>query len=134
MRRALILALFTASAAAAQDLAQGDAAEGRELFATYCAACHGVEARGDGPMVPVLTMLPPDLTGLSQRNGGVFPVTKAVFQIDGRDPLLAHGADMPLFGEFFQGFDRAIRAETGQPILTSQPIVDLVAWLQEIQE
>lgn len=135
MKRAYLLAvLLAANPASAQDIEPGDAREGAELFATYCAACHGLEGRGDGRMAPILTVLPPDLTGLKARNGGVFPVAASVFQIDGRDPLLAHGADMPLFGEFFQGFDVALRTETGQPVMTSKPIADVVAYLNEIQE
>lgn len=134
MRRlVLILSLF-APAAVAQEIEPGDAIEGAELFATYCAACHGTEARGDGRMAPILTVLPPDLTRLASGNGGVFPVARAVFQIDGRDPVLAHGADMPLFGEFFQGNDISVQAETGQPILTSKPVADVVAYLKTIQE
>jgi|FEC22Drversion2_1045045.scaffolds.fasta_scaffold00585_17 mono/diheme cytochrome c family protein len=134
MKRALALALLTALPAAADEIETGNAMEGAELFATYCTACHGTEGRGDGRMAPILTVLPPDLTGLSARNGGVFPTSKVVFQIDGRDPLLAHGGDMPLFGEFFQGEDTAVASETGQPIMTSQPIADVVAWLRGIQE
>lgn len=132
---AIAFACLLALPAAAQDLEPGDAAAGQALFATYCAACHGVEGRGDGRMAPILTVLPPDLTQLEAGNGGVFPTERVVFQIDGRDPLLAHGGDMPLFGEFFQGMpDIAMQAETGQPILTSQPIADLVAWLRAMQE
>jgi mono/diheme cytochrome c family protein len=134
MKRALLLALLLAAPAAAQEIEPGDAREGAEIFATYCAACHGIEGRGDGRMAPILTVLPPDLTQLQKGNGGVFPVSAVVFQIDGRDPVLAHGADMPIFGEFFQGFDIALQSETGQPIMTSKPIADVVAYLREIQE
>lgn len=134
MQRALTLALLIALPAQAQDIEPGDAMEGGELFASYCTACHGIEGRGDGRMAPILNVLPADLTQLAAGNGGVFPVSRVVFQIDGRDPLLAHGGDMPLFGEFFQGEDTPIKAENGQPIMTSKPIADLVAWLRDIQE
>ncbi|MDH3263255.1 MAG: cytochrome c [Paracoccaceae bacterium] len=134
MKRALVLALLLAAPAAAQDIEPGDAMEGAEIFATYCVACHGLEGRGDGRMTPILTVLPPDLTQIQAGNGGVFPVAATIFQIDGRDPLLAHGADMPLFGMFFQGFDIGMKTETGQPIMTSKPIADVVAYLKEIQE
>jgi mono/diheme cytochrome c family protein len=111
-----------------------DPAAGADLYVRYCAACHGMEARGDGEMAAILTVLPSDLTRLSERNGGVFPVAGVAWQIDGRDPLLAHGGVMPLFGDFFEGQDTAIRAETGQTILTSRPVADLVAFLEAIQE
>ncbi len=112
----------------------GDVATGAGLYFSYCAACHGLEARGDGEMADILTVLPSDLTRLSETNDGVFPVTDVVRQIDGRDPLLAHGGVMPLFGTFFEGDDVAIPSEAGQPIMTSRAIADLTAFLKAIQE
>ena len=122
--------------AAAEDIvgSPGNVVEGGGIFAAYCATCHGDAGRGDGRMGAVLTVLPPDLTGLAAANGGVFPVARVVAQIDGRNPLLAHGGTMPLFGDFFEGDDVAIKAETGQPILTSRPIADVAAWLESVQE
>jgi hypothetical protein len=55
-------------------------------------------------------------------------------RIDGRDPLVSHGSMMPVYGDFFEGTDVATKAETGQPIMTSQPIVDLLAYLQSLQQ
>jgi hypothetical protein len=93
-----------------------------------------MEARGDGEMAEILTLQPADLTRLSVENGGVFPAARVAAQIDGRDPLLAHGGVMPIFGEFFEGQDTAIPSEAGQPILTSRPVADLIAFLAAIQE
>jgi len=130
MRRFLTLALaLWAGPGAAQDPVAG-----ADLYVRYCAACHGMEARGDGEMAAILTVLPADLTQLSSGNGGVFPVANVARQIDGRDPILAHGGVMPLFGDFFEGQDTAIPSEAGQPILTSRPVVDLIAFLEAIQE
>ncbi|MBY6200468.1 cytochrome c [Maritalea mobilis] len=121
--------------AAAPALAQ-DTAEGALLYEAYCAACHGVEAQGDGRMAELLTIEPTNLTQLSARNGGEFPTLQVIRQIDGRDPILAHGGDMPLFGRWFegQGPDVALATGAGQPILAPRPIADLVAFLEEIQE
>jgi mono/diheme cytochrome c family protein len=128
--------LFLTMAAALWALpgAAQDPVAGADLYVRYCAACHGMEARGDGEMAAILTVLPSDLTSLSAGNGGVFPVAQVAWQIDGRDPLLAHGGVMPLFGDFFEGQDTAIRAENGQTILTSRPVADLVAFLEAIQQ
>ena len=139
MRRIVLAAGFALASgpAAAQDVngvPSGDVATGAGLYFSYCAACHGLEARGNGEMASILTVLPGDLTQLSAMNGGVFPVTKVTRQIDGRDPLLAHGGVMPLFGDFFEGDDTPMRAETGQPIMTSRAIADITAFLQVIQE
>ena len=114
--------------------AEPDTLLGSELFGEFCAPCHGASAVGDGPMAKVLSVPPTDLTRLSQSNEGVFPVFRVVRQIDGRDPMLAHGGDMPLFGEVFDFPDAAIAAETGQPIITAQSIVDIVGWLMSVQK
>jgi mono/diheme cytochrome c family protein len=118
-----------AGAGAAQDMV-----DGADLYLRYCAACHGVKATGDGEMAALLTVQPADLTQLSTRHGGVFPVAQVARQIDGRDPMLAHGGVMPLFGDFFEGGDTAIPSEAGQPILTSRRVADLLAFLAAIQE
>lgn len=124
------LALICAPLAA---LAQ-DAEVGEALYQTHCAACHGIEATGNGPMAPILTLQPPNLRTLAARYDGVFPVVRVVTRIDGRDPLVAHGSPMPVYGDFFEGDDTALKAETGQPIMTSRAIVDLVAYLEGVQE
>jgi mono/diheme cytochrome c family protein len=120
--------LATAGAARAQD-----AAIGAQLFAEACAVCHGAEARGNGLMAPVLTVVPPDLTRLGE--GGRFPVLDVVRHIDGRERRPAHGGDMPIFGRWFEGdgVDVAISGAGGQPMLVSRPIADLVAFLLTVQ-
>ena len=111
-----------------------DAAQGGEVFMQYCATCHGVEARGDGPMNSVLVIQPTDLTQLAAENGGTFPTSRVVARIDGRDPLVSHGSPMPIYGQFFEGRGKTIRGEDGVMIMTSQPVIDLVAYLEGMQE
>ncbi len=128
-----IFATFTAlcmmqGAAQAQDTEAG-----AELYDLHCAVCHGAEARGNGPLAPALLLQPPGLRDLTERHGA-FPTLRVVSRIDGRDPLVSHGSPMPVYGPFFEGDDAAMKTESGQPIMTSQPIVDLVAYLKEIQE
>ena len=125
---ASVLALMH-GAARAQDV---DA--GAEIYARYCATCHGADLAGNGPMAPALILQPPNLLQLNQRNDGIFPITRVVTRIDGRDPLVSHGSPMPVYGPFFDGDDVALKAETGQPIMTSRPVVDLVAYLESVQE
>lgn len=115
--------------AAAQDAQQGEA-----LFEYYCATCHGKSATGNGPMSPSLVIAPTDLTALSAQNDAIFPTERVVMRIDGRDPLVSHGSMMPVYGDFFAGTDVIIKTESGQPLLTSQPIVDLLAYLQSLQQ
>jgi mono/diheme cytochrome c family protein len=107
---------------------------GEALYRSYCVACHGIDATGHGPMVTVMLVQPADLTTLVQRHGGTFPHERVAKRIDGRDPLVSHGSDMPVYGDFFQGSDVVLKTEKGQPLMTSQPIADLIAWLQTIQK
>ena len=126
--------MFTsiAAALAGPALAQ-DARDGEELYRHHCAVCHGIDAMGDGPMAGVLLIAPADLTLLQADNNDIFPTEKVVRRIDGRDPLVSHGSDMPVYGLFFQGEDTATKTPGGQPILTSKPIVDLLVYLKSVQ-
>ncbi|MEL7257582.1 MAG: c-type cytochrome [Pseudomonadota bacterium] len=111
-----------------------DADSGRDLFYQHCAMCHGRDATGNGPMAPALILQPPDLTQLQIENQGTFPLARTIRKIDGRDPLVSHGSPMPIYGEFFEGVDVILKTDSGQPIITSQPIVDLVEWLKSLQQ
>ena len=111
-----------------------DADQGQEIYSQYCVACHGSEALGNGPISAILLVKPSNLRRLSATNGGVFPIKRVVMRIDGRDPLLAHGSMMPVYGHIFVEQDTSMKAETGQPIMTSALIVDLVAYLETLQE
>ena len=124
-----ILSLVLGLPAIAQDVQQGEA-----IFGYYCATCHGRDATGNGPMSPSLVVRPTDLTELRSQNGGVFPTTRVVMRIDGRDPLVSHGSMMPVYGDFFAGTDVMTKTEAGQPVLTSQPVVDLLAYLEGLQQ
>lgn len=115
-------------------LAEGDAGAGAALYARHCVSCHGAEADGHGPMREVLLVQPSDLTSLTARHGGAFPVARVARRIDGRDPLVSHGSSMPVYGEFFDTTGQvAVRTEAGQPVMMSQPVADLVVFLQSIQ-
>ncbi|CUJ86093.1 Cytochrome c, mono-and diheme variants [Ruegeria denitrificans] len=119
--------LMTAAQVAAQDVDTG-----AELYQHYCATCHGIDATGHGPMAGILVIQPVDLTKLAGEDG-VFPTARVVARIDGRDPLVSHGSPMPVYGPYFDGQDTSMKTPEGQPILTSQPIVDLIAYLETLQ-
>jgi len=124
----LLTGALLASVAQAQDVRGGKA-----VYERYCAACHGPAARGDGPMKMVLTLDPPDLTGLQRANGGQFPLARVVGRIDGRDPIVAHGSEMPIYGDFFEPRSAALRTERGETLKVSPPMADLVAYLKSLQ-
>ena len=132
MRQSWII--LTAVLAGGPAFAEGDASAGEAIYTKHCAMCHGASATGQGPMVTVMTVQPADLTTLTQRYDGEFPLGRVAARIDGRDPLVAHGSDMPVYGDFFEGSDVILKTGSGQPLMTSQPIADLIAWLQTIQK
>ena len=132
MRRAAF-AMIALGLALGPPAAAQDAGAGAALYGDFCAVCHGPAGRGDGPMAEALTVAPPDLTMLAE--DGEFPVLRVARQIDGRDPLVAHGGEMPLYGQWFEGdgSDVAMTGPGGQPMMLSRPIADLIAYLMEIQ-
>ena len=91
------------------------AADGKEMFAAYCAACHGKAAKGDGPAAAALKKAPADLTTLSARNKGDFPEVRVRRYIEGLDEVAAHGTrEMPVWGPLFRDLNRdtaALRIE-----------------------
>ncbi len=113
--------------------AAGDIALGRDTFAGACAACHGAEATGNGPMADLIAIPVPDLTRIAARNGGEFPWLTVVHQIDGRSGLRGHGGPMPLFGALFAGDTAAADAPDGSPVITSARVLALTDWLASIQ-
>jgi mono/diheme cytochrome c family protein len=75
---------------------------GQELFMRYCAACHGADARGTGPVARTLNKRVPDLTQLARSAGGEFPAMSVREAIDGRSMAIAHGTrQMPVWGYEF---------------------------------
>lgn len=68
-------------------------ASGQVLYERYCASCHGVAGRGDGPAAGALTPSPTDLTSLAA------DVPHLMQVIDGRQAVRAHGSSaMPVWG------------------------------------
>jgi mono/diheme cytochrome c family protein len=94
----LLTASTLASAGAHAAEPKGDA-----LFATHCAACHGSEGEGGGPVASVMNVTTPNLRTLAKRNGGVFPAEAVAAYIDGRKQVAAHGDRvMPVWGDLLQ--------------------------------
>lgn len=126
---------FAAIGARSQSTAPGDSqftplihsVEGPELFRAYCASCHGLDAKGSGPVAPALKAKVPDLTLLMQKHGGKFPSALVRKTIVGDDQVLSHGTRMmpvwgPVFHQVEEDVDRGhVRVE------------NLVNYLQSLQ-
>jgi mono/diheme cytochrome c family protein len=76
---------------------------GKREYLNRCAVCHGLQGKGDGSVIDLLKIAAPDLTVLSKKNGGVFPVERVYAIIDGREFASGHGSrDMPIWGDAYK--------------------------------
>ena len=97
---------------------------GAAIYREYCAVCHGLSGRGNGPAAPAFKQRPPDLTHLATRYKG-FPRKAVEAHILGDEtPQPAHGSrEMPIWGPTF-------RQSPDAPTL----LRNLIAHLESIQE
>lgn len=81
---------------------------GDNLYKAYCASCHGIDAKGNGPMAAWLKVPPTDLTRIAARNGGRFPLERVDRIISGEESLPSgHGTQaMPVWGPIFSQVTR----------------------------
>ena len=90
----------TTTAAAAKN----EPISGKQLYVSYCAMCHGTDAKGGGPFSPQLRVWPPDLTQLAKKNNGAYPAMHVAEMVDGEfGKASAHGSrEMPIWGPVFR--------------------------------
>jgi hypothetical protein len=100
---------------------------GKTEYLSSCAACHGIDAKGNGPVSKELKTRPTDLTVLAKNNNGVFPYNMVYEMIDGRNSTIAsHGTrEMPIWGYRF-GPPQAFRFKTR--------MLAVIDYLNRIQE
>lgn len=105
---------------------------GAQLYAEFCASCHGLKGHGDGPLAASAAQTVPDLTRLARRRGGTFPAEEVHRFVDGRSVPRAHGTvQMPVWGSEFLGFD----ADDATHRRRVAELIDrLVEYLRSIQE
>lgn len=101
------------------------AASGKEMFASYCASCHGASGKGDGPAAAALKSPPSDLTLLAKRNSGKFPYDHVVSILQGRATVTAHGnRDMPVWGPVFWRMSHGHEGEVQQRIANLTRLIE----------
>jgi mono/diheme cytochrome c family protein len=102
----LVIAVFLPEARAngnKTESAEDQVKMGAVDYQNFCAACHGKDARGNGPVAVELKTAPPSLRNLAARRNGVFDVNEIVKIIDGRAMPRAHGTpEMPIWGSLFR--------------------------------
>jgi len=113
---------------AAPSLARPD--DGRPAFLRYCAACHGKDATGQGPVRAAFRNPPPDLTTLRKRNG-TFPRDALFSVLEQRTTVAAHGSRaLPIWGETFWRVAGESRLDRSPQSRTMDEIVDFLETLQ----
>jgi mono/diheme cytochrome c family protein len=86
-----------------EPIASSQSESGAQLYKNYCAACHGVEGKGDGQVARFLKGPPADLSALAQRNNGTYPADRVAATLRNGTDIGAHGtSDMPIWGPVFQ--------------------------------
>jgi mono/diheme cytochrome c family protein len=117
-------------APASQDQFPGDfVPTGKVMFKQYCAACHGLDAKGHGPARAALKVPAADLTTLAKRHGGEFPYDLVTNVLRFGPGVAAHGSsDMPTWGGIFQYMDNYNQA------VVQKRIKNLCDYLVSLQE
>lgn len=101
---------------------------GQEMFATYCAACHGRSGKGDGPAAAALKVAPPDLTRMAARSGGKLNGNWMFMVLTGREEIAAHGSsEMPVWGDLFRSMNK------GREDLVKLRVANLIDYIELIQ-
>lgn len=110
-------------------ISQSQPNSGKQMFKDYCAACHGMDGKGNGPAVDFLKATPPDLTTLAKRHSETsvaVPVREVLVFGTGSK---AHGTiDMPLWGPMFRSLNPSGSGNTAE--IRIQKLADFVQSIQ----
>lgn len=105
------------------------AVSGEEMYVTYCAECHGQDAKGGPPMTVTFGMAAPSLVTLSKNNHGRFPYGMVREAIRGEEHGAVYGAgQMPPWGFLFRYVGGGSRIEV------EMRINRLTEYLRTLQE
>ena len=99
---------------------------GKDMFAHYCAACHGPAGKGDGPAATLFKKAPRDLTKLAHDNGGKYPSAHVAATLS-MEQCCVHGSKvMPVWGPLLSSVSQN-QAEL------HQRITNLVRYIETLQ-
>jgi len=127
--RKIVLAAALAIVSALEVAAFAADDTGARLYFNHCAACHGDDGEGTGPVAASMRVTVPNLRTLAQRSGGVFPADTVTAYVDGRNMKAAHGDRlMPIWGDVFRGPDQDTAERTVRRRIAA--IVDFISTLQ----
>jgi len=101
---------------------------GDQLYKEFCAVCHGIDGKGNGPAASALKAPPTDLTQFSRRNNNKYNDLKMRNIIGNTDVVGAHGnSEMPVWGDIFKSI-------SANETFGQMRVDALVKYLQTIQK
>lgn len=130
MHRCLFLLLAITIAQVSHVEAEPTFAAGDDLFASYCTACHGPDARGTSASA---TLIGADLTKMSERRDGVWPMLEVMSIIDGYLTPNAERADMPVIEALNEGPSIDFDTGNGKRAKVPERLIAIVMYLESIQ-
>jgi mono/diheme cytochrome c family protein len=102
--------------------------DAKEMFKSYCAVCHGTDAKGGGPAASALKTPPADLTLLARKDGGKYPAAHVAAVLRGQTDITSHGnKEMPVWGELFSSISQ------GHDSQVQQRVSNLVDYVESLQ-
>ena len=101
--------------------------DGQQMFTSYCAPCHGVNGKGQGPAAAALPTRPSDLTTLARNHHGKYPDTHIVAVLEFGTQTQAH-TSMPVWGPILGQMNRTNLQDK------QLRISNLARYLETIQE
>lgn len=105
--------------------------DGKQMYRTYCASCHGMDGRGHGAVAASLRVQPPDLSVLSRNNHGIYPARhiESVLRFGIETP--GHGSKaMPVWGPMLSKIDHVTSANDDVEALR---ITNLARYVETLQ-
>lgn len=112
-------------------ITQSDSASGKKMYIDYCAPCHGIAGKGDGPAAPAFKMPPANLTLLAKNNGGNYPAGYVANVLQFGTSIRAHGSkDMPIWGRLFASLSASYGTARAESALRINRLSDYIETLQ----
>jgi len=107
---------------------QTSPASGKEMFVQYCAPCHGIDGKGNGPAASAMKSQPTDLTQLARKHDGKYPANSIASVLKFGGGPSAHGsADMPVWGPLLQSLDKF------HDTAVQQRVSNIVSYIETLQ-
>lgn len=132
--KAFLPLTLVAGLALAAACTQPSEPQGALLYVENCTGCHGLTGQGDGPLAGDYGIDVPDLTLISARNGGVFPMADVMSTIDGFTRVQHGNVVMPEFGALLEdGPIVSFDSGDGIPTPTPAALVALAEYLETLQ-